>query len=173
MTITSPASARPSIRRSVRDVGMGLVPALAGLTAVLIAFTALPWINKGSSKFGEIATRLSEPGRYGNGWAQAYFVWLGWVLIGAGFTVAVLANLPVPKRQWFRIAGVVIAAAAIALTFAAIHLFNTPLVTYGDWIGLARSGFYTSMAGFLGIGIGAAFGVPLRRSGSGTGAPPA
>lgn len=173
MTIASSQPARRSLGRSVKGAGIGLVPALGGLAAVLIAFTTLPWINKGSSKFGEIASRLSEPGHYGNGWAQAYFVWLGWVLVGTAFVAAVLANLPVPKRQWFRIAGVVIAAAAIALTFAAIHLFNTPLVTYSDWIGLARSGFYTSLAGFLAIGLGAAFGLPLRRTDDGTDAPQA
>jgi hypothetical protein len=149
--------ARPPVR-----VGFGAVLASCGLIAVMLAFTTLAWFDKASAKFPEIHARLSDRSRYYNGWAQAYFGWLGWLLVAAVFLLACIANTSVRWSRWSRVAGAVLAAAAIGLTFRALNLFINSVPTYSDYLGHARSGFYTALAGFLVMGVGAAIGRPRR-----------
>jgi hypothetical protein len=148
---------RPTVR-----VGFGALVASAGLITVLVAFTMLAWFDKASSKFPEIATRLSDRSRYYNGWAQAYFGWLAWVLVALGFLVAFTANATLRRTRWFRVLGVVVAAVAIGITFRALNLFINSVPTYSDYLSHARAGFYTTLAGFFLIGVGAAMGRPRR-----------
>jgi hypothetical protein len=146
--------------RPTTKIGWGAALAVVGLIAVLVAFTMLAWYDRASAKFPEIDTRLSGSSRYYNGWAQTYFGWLAWVLAAVVFLVAFLASATRRRTAWFRFAGAVLALVAIGLTFRALNLFINSVPTYADYLRHARSGFYTALAGFFLMGLGAALGKP-------------
>jgi hypothetical protein len=136
---------------------------LAGIGAVLliISFTAVDWFsNGGPSQFNDIHDALSSNSRGATGLAQAYFSWLGWTLLVIVVLVAIAASLPSAASGPLRAFGAVVAAAAIAVTFFAIQVFDgTP---YTQYIKHASIGFYLAVAGFLLAGIGALCGPSNR-----------
>jgi hypothetical protein len=135
----------------------------AGIGGVLliIAFTAVDWISQGrSSSFGDIHDAMAANSDGATGVADAYFSWLGWVLVIAVLVVAIAATLPTPASGPLRALGAIIAAAAIALTFFAIQLSDG--LPYSSFIKHASVGFYLAIGGFLLAGIGALAG-PSRR----------
>jgi hypothetical protein len=143
-------------------VGWGALPACLGLIAVLIAYTLLPWFDRASAKFPEIDTRLSGASRHYNGWAQTYFGWLAWVLVGLVFLLAFAANASRRWTRWLRLLGAVLALVAIVLTLRSLNLFINSVPTYSDYLRHARSGFYITLAGFFVMGVGAAIARPRR-----------
>jgi hypothetical protein len=132
---------------------------LAGVGAVLlvIAFTAVDWFKNPSSGFRDIGDTLDAHSALAPGLADAYFSWLGWLLLVAVVAVAIAANLPTPASGPLRAFGAILAAAAMALTFFAIRLDSSgvPFTTY---LKNARVGFYLALVGFLVVGIGALIG---------------
>jgi hypothetical protein len=135
----------------------------AGIGAVLliISFTAVDWFsNGGPSHFGDIKDLIDGNSRGATGVADTFFSWLGWVLLIVVVIVAIAATLPSPASGPLQALGAVLAAAAIALTFFAIQIFDgTP---YSSYIKHASVGFYLALAGFLLAGIGALCGPSNR-----------
>ena len=144
-------------------IGYGALLATAGFIVVLLAFTLFAWLDKASATFSRIDEVLGGKGRLFNGWARAYFGWLAWVLAGLTFLTAFLASFPSRVAGWFRVAGAVLAAVSIALTFVSIKLFITNIPSYSQYLAHARWGFYLALAGFLVMGVGAAVGRPRAR----------
>jgi hypothetical protein len=145
---------------------------LIGTVLTVLSFTAVNWFDgPASSKFSRIHQVINAAVANGIGSppiARAYFSWLGWVLLAAAIVVALLAATPAIGGP-FRIAGVVVAVAAVALTFVAIKVFkdaavlNTEFRSYGSYLKHARRGFYLAVTGFVLIGIGAALGPSRER----------
>jgi hypothetical protein len=123
----------------------GLVLAVIGAALVVIAFTALKWLRKGSSgsffedtkdtTFSKIhdgfdkldkeiaSSGLSKyKGDLHEGVGPTYFGWLAWVLLAVTVVLAVLAVVPNPAAKLGRILGPIVALVAIGLTFWAIDL---------------------------------------------------
>ncbi len=158
--------------------GFGVVSAvLTGLGALLVilAFTALDWFGSGDvsgskSKFSDIHKVLGISGLkdLAQGPPKLYFGWLGWALLAAAALTALLAALPTLGAP-FRVIGVLVAVAAIVLTFLAIQLLKNngqvpgDLRGYSAWLKHARTGFYTAVAGFVLMGVGAAIGPSRSR----------
>src|SRR4051794_7775688 len=112
----APAAARPGV--------VGIVLAVLGAIAGIIAFTATKWYSDFGvgSKFGDIHKVLDHADGDAAGVAKAYFGWLAWVLLAVAVIVAVLANLPTPASGGLRAAGAVVALAGIGFTFWALKL---------------------------------------------------
>jgi hypothetical protein len=136
----------------------------AGIGGVLliIAFTAVDWFRDfgGPSHFSDVNNRLDASPNAAAGLADAYFSWLGWLLLIVGVVVAIAATLPSPASGPLRALGAVIAAAAIALTFFAIQLSDG--APYSQFIKHASIGFYLTLGGFLFVMIGALCGPSNR-----------
>jgi hypothetical protein len=158
------------------SLGFGVVGALiaaVGAVTVIVAFSALDWFTKNSitrgsnahTHFSDIHQLLNVADTIAAGTAKVYFAWLGWALLVVVAAFALLANLPSPLTNAFRIVGAIAAAAAIAVTFAAIKLVDTSAsaADYSDFLKHASIGFYAAVAGFLLIGVGAVVG-PTHRS---------
>jgi hypothetical protein len=148
----------------------GVVSALitvAGIVLVVVAFTAVNWFDgKGSSHFHDIHKVLSTPGigRFTSTLSPPYFSWLGWVLLAAAGVTALLAAVPATGAA-FRIIGLLVGLAAVAITFIALKFFNShgheissQFGGYSDYIKHASTGFYLAAGGFLLMAIGAAIG---------------
>jgi hypothetical protein len=176
-----PAAMGPETTRMARlDPGpserFGVVSAvLTGLGAllVIVAFTALNWFPKNvvagsSSKFSDIHKALGLIGGLAEGPAKLYFSWLGWALLAAAAVTALLAALPAVGAP-FRVIGVLVAVAGIAMTFVAIHLLKSSdqvpssYNSYSGWLKHARIGFYVALAGFALMAVGAATGPSRSR----------
>jgi hypothetical protein len=162
-----PAAMGPETTRMARlDPGpslafgvLGTVIAAVGAVLVVLAFTMLDWLTRGSeadSHFRTIHRVLTRDAVPAAGTAKLYFSWLGWALLVAVVVFALLANLPSPLTNAFRVIGALGAAAAIAVTFVAIKLADGP--AYSEYLKHARIGFYVAVGGFLLIGIGALVG---------------
>jgi hypothetical protein len=135
----------------------------AGIGAVLliISFTAVDWFSGGGpTTFGDIKDSLDANSNGATGLAQAYFSWLGWTLLVLVVLIAIAASLPSPASGPLRALGAVLAAAAIALTFFAIQIFDG--TSYSEYLKHASIGFYLAIAGFLLAGIGALCGPSNR-----------
>lgn len=176
-----PATMGPETTRMARlDPGpsqsFGLVSAVLtglGTLLVVLAFTALDWygengVSGSDSKFSDIHKALDRVGDFAQGPAKLYFSWLGWALLAAAAITALVAALPTVGAP-FRVIGVLVAIAAIVLTFLSIQLIknNDTLPEayrgYGTWLKHARIGFYVAVAGFVLIGVGAAAGPSRTR----------
>lgn len=134
----------------------GTVMALLGGILVVVSFTAVNWRSDSNSGFGDIHDGLNSIGNRANGFASAYFGWLGWVFLVLVVVAGVLSSVPTPALRVTRIIGTVAGFAAAGLTFLAIDLVDG--VTYTHYLKDARLGFYFAVAGFLLAGIGAAIG---------------
>jgi hypothetical protein len=167
-----PAAMGPETTRMARlDPGPGLafgvlgtVIAAVGAVLVVLSFTVLDWLTRGSepdSHFRTIRRVLSRDAVPAAGPAKLYFSWLGWALLVAVVVFALLANLPSPLTNAFRVIGALGAAAAIAVTFVAIKLADGP--AYSEYLKHARIGFYVAVGGFLLVGIGALVGPARER----------
>lgn len=176
-----PATMGPETTRMARlDPGpsqrFGLVGAvLTGLGALLVvlAFTALDWYGKNGlsgsqSRFSDIHKALDQIGDFAQSPAKLYFGWLGWVLLAAAAVTALIAALPTVGMP-FRVLGVLVAIAAVVLTFLSIQLVKNDQAVekafrgYGAWLKHGRLGFYTAIAGFVLMGVGAAIGPSRTR----------
>jgi hypothetical protein len=155
---------------------VGSVIAAVGAALIVISFTVLDWFTKNSITIGSNAhTHFSDIHKVldvvdnsqsisATGTAKLYFSWLGWALLVVVALFALLANLPSPLTMAYRIVGAIGAAAAIAVTFAAIKLVNSSPVTasYGDFLKHTSTGFYLAVGGFVLLGVGAMVG-PAHR----------
>jgi hypothetical protein len=142
---------------------VGATFAGVGLVLLIIAFTAVPWFTNSvgtQSHFGDLHDLVDARSASATGVADAYFSWLGWVLVIATVVIAIVATLPSPASGPLRALGAVLAAAAIALTFFAIQIFDG--TAYSDYIKHASVGFYLAIGGFLLAGIGALCGPSSR-----------
>jgi hypothetical protein len=159
----------PTQERRVRGVSglrfgfVGALVALVGAALVVIAFTTLSWLKPDDSTFAKIDQRLAGSHLSVSGFAQAYFSWLGWVLVGVVFVVALVANLPNLRMAMLRPIGFLLALVAIGLTFWAIKFTTSAYPTYLDYLRLQRLGFYFTVGGFLITGVGALFGAKRPR----------
>ncbi len=131
----------------------GTVLALLGGILAVVAFTAVNWFSGSNTTFGDISDRL---GGNANGFATAYFGWLGWVFLVVAVVAGVLSSVPTPALRVFRIVGTVVGFAGAGLTFLAIDLANG--TSYSQYIEHARLGFYFAVIGLALAGIGAAIG---------------
>ncbi|HZZ96246.1 MAG TPA: hypothetical protein VFE19_04505 [Jatrophihabitantaceae bacterium] len=158
----------PAKQRRVRGVSglrfgyIGALVAVVGTVLVVLAFTTLSWLRQHDSTFAKIHERLGGDHLFVNGFTQAYFSWLGWVLVGVVFVVALAANLPYPRIAMLRPIGFLLALVAIGLTFWAIKFTTSTYPTYFDYLRLQRAGFYFAVGGFLITGVGALFGAKRR-----------
>lgn len=189
-----PAAATPYVPpRRRRGLGIvGVVLAVFGAVAVLLAFVAFPWYRRigndpvfppaHRSTFGELHQRLeliqdnlrSLPSRSDVhlGVAPDYFSWLGWLLFGVVLALALLAVLPIPGAAIFRVLGLLAGLAGVAFTLWAIVQFRVTGATaqqlgarapgYVDWISRSYVGAWLALGGFLLLAIAAATG-PRRK----------
>lgn len=149
------------VRPERRGVGVvGVVFALAGLAAGLIALLALQWFagfgSVNAGKFNHIHRTIDQLGGASTGVGKAYFDWLAWTLLIAGTVLALLANIPTPASPGLRILGALVGLAGIGFTFWGIQFVHGP--AYTEFLKHARVGFYVMLAGFLLITIGALIG---------------
>ncbi|MDP9118049.1 MAG: hypothetical protein M3O28_12475 [Actinomycetota bacterium] len=147
----------------------GAVSALftaVGTVFLVLAFTVTNWFKSSpdASHLRDVhhVLTLISPSPI----AKAYFGWLAWVLLVAAVVAALLAATPTIATP-FRVLGVVIAAAGIGLTFAAIHLYSGGApnsLSYGTYLRNARLAFYLAIVGFIVVGIGAGIGPRQERT---------
>ncbi|MDT4928397.1 MAG: hypothetical protein QOF92_1264 [Pseudonocardiales bacterium] len=138
---------------------VGAAIAVVGAALVVVAFTALNWFKgNGSSKVSDIHKVLDgAPSNTVSGLANAYFSWLGWVLLALAAIIAIAANAPSPASGALRGVGVVVGLGAAVLTLFAIKLSSGgPDLT--AYLKDGRVGFYATLAGFVLIAVGAAIG---------------
>ena len=176
-----PGTMGPDTTRMARlDPGpsqsFGLVGAVLtglGTLLVVLAFTALKWygdngVSGSGSKFSDIHKALDQVGDFAQSPAKLYFSWLGWALLAAAAITALVAALPAVGAP-FRVIGVLVAIAAIVLTFLSIQLIKNndalphAFRGYGTWLKHARVGFYAAVAGFALMAVGAVVGPSRTR----------
>ncbi len=159
-----PPTREPRVRgvSGLRFGFLGALVALVGAVLVLVAFTTVTWLKYNDSTFAKIDHRLAGSHTSASGFTQAYFSWLGWVLVGVVFAVAFAANMPSARMAILRPIGFLLALVAIGLTLWAIKFTNSKYPTYFDYLRLERLGFYFAIGGFLVIGVGALFGAKRR-----------
>lgn len=139
---------------------VGIIIAVIGIAAVVVAFVALKWIE-GGAKFSDLHDLFSHPSPGGNGLSDAYFSWLAWALLVAVGLVALAANLPTPVSPALRVLGLVLGIGAAVVTLFAIKITSDG-PGLGEYLKHADPGFWVAMAGFVVAGIGAVIG-PQRR----------
>ena len=110
--------------------------ALVGAGLVATSFTALDWLKRKDSTFTDIHNRFAGIHPWFSGFTQAYFSWLGWLLLGVVLAVALAANLPVPTLAVLRPIGFLLALVSIGLTFWAIKFTSSVRPTYFDYLRL-------------------------------------
>jgi len=128
----------------------GLVFAVAGGAAGIIAFTALNWFKgPGKSHFSDVRdfVKIAHINHVDTGIGYVYFRWLAWVLLAAAVVLAILACLPSPASAGLRVLGALVSLAGIGLTFWAIEFAHGQ--AYSKFIKDARVGFYVTLAAFL------------------------
>jgi hypothetical protein len=149
----APAGSGPGI--------VGIVLALIGAVAGIIAFTATDWYDgRGDAKFGDVHDVVKEGGERAAGLAKAYFGWLAWVLLAVAVIAAIAACLPSPAAPVLRIVGAVVALAGIALTIFALKLNKNGDPSFSEWLKHAAKApsLYLILGGFLLILIGSVMG---------------
>jgi hypothetical protein len=130
-----------------------------GGVLLVIAFTAVDWYQQ--SSFSDLHALFKNANSDQEaGLADAYFSWLGWIMLIVVVVVGIAATLPTPASGPLRALGAIIAAAAIAVTFFSIQLSSG--VAYSSFIKHASVGFYLALGGFLLAGIGALTGPSNR-----------
>jgi hypothetical protein len=160
-------------RRSLGVVG--IVLAVLGTAAAVIAFTATNWFDGGRSRFGDVHDALDQIDRAhaANSVSVAYFGWLAWVLLGVAAAAALLGNVPSAASAPLRVIGALVAVGGIVVTFLAVKLISKDAVARaagapdGYWQYLKHAAKapagYLAVGGFLLIMIGALVG-PRRRA---------
>ncbi|MGN6608583.1 MAG: hypothetical protein ACTHMS_16430 [Jatrophihabitans sp.] len=153
-----PSGARPGA--AGRSLGIvALVLTVLGAAAVVVGFTALNWFTGSDrSHFSDIGKVTKALGDQANSFSDAYFHWLGWVLLAVAAVVAVVAALPSGFAAAARTLGVLIGLAAAGATVWALKFEGTGGPAFSEYIKHARAGFYVAGGGFLLIAIGAAVG---------------
>ena len=150
-----------------RPGAVGIVLAVLGAIAGIIAFTATNWFDGGDAKFSDLHDGLTALDKAGmaNGLSVQYFGWLAWTLLAVAAAAAIFANLPTPANVPLRIVGAVVAAAGIVLTFIAIKLISKSAGSgapdgYGEYIKHAAKApsLYLAVGAFLLILIGSLLG---------------
>jgi len=137
---------------------VGIVLALVGAVAGIIAFTATKWYSDlGRAHFSDVhkITKIAEA--HTPGIAKAYFSWLAWVVLIVAVLVAIAANLPSGASPGLRAVGAIVALAGIGLTFWALKLSSGG---YGQYVKHAAKApsLYLVVGGFLLILIGSLMG---------------
>ena len=142
------AYVQPRARRGVGVVG--IVLAVAGGVAGVIAFTSLDWF-KGprQSHFSDVHdwVHVAHVLHIDPAVSYMYFNWLGWVLLAAAVALALLANLPSPASAGLRVSGALAGLAGIGLTVWAIDYAHH--AAYSEFLKSARLGFYVTLGAFL------------------------
>ena len=160
----------PTPERRVRGVSglrfgfVGALVALVGAVLVVLAFTTLSWLKQDDSTFAKIDHRLAGSHIAVSGYAQAYFSWLGWVLLGVVLRRGRRGQpaRSAEPRSCARSAScsALVGDRADVLGDQVHHLDSTrPISTTCACNAL---GFYFTVGGFLVIGIGALFGAKRR-----------
>jgi hypothetical protein len=139
----------------------GIVLAVLGAIAGIIAFTATRWFSDFplGGKFPRVHDVLDSAGPAAAGVAKAYFGWLAWVLLAVAVISALLATFPNPLAGVMRIVGALVALAGIGFTFWGIKLVSDR-TGYGEYLkhALKAPAFYLAVGGFLLVAIAALLG---------------
>ena len=150
-----------------RGIGIvGLVLAVAGAVAGVIALTALKWFTSlnqvgGKAHFSDIHKLIQNVvGSNATGFGKAYFSWVAWALLAAAVVFAIVANLPTPASGLFRALGVIFSLAGIGLSFWGIDFAHH--IGYSDFIKHATVGFYVFLGAFVLTLIGSVIPAPVR-----------
>lgn len=129
---------------------VGLVIATVGGVAGVLAFTAVDWF-KGprQSHFSDVHdwVKIARIYHVDTAVSYLYFSWLGWVLLAAAVTLALLACLPSPASGGLRVLGALVSLAGIGLTFWSVEYAHGE--AYTEFIKIARVGFYLTLGAFL------------------------
>jgi hypothetical protein len=154
---------------------VGIVLAVVGAVAGIIAFTATNWYDgSGRSHFSNLHDAVNQLDRLhaAAGLASIYYGWLAWTLLAVGTVAAMLANLPSPASAALRVVGALVGVAGVVFTFLAIRLISKGAVassagapnSYSEYLKHAAKApsLYLAAGGFLLITIGALIG-PRRR----------
>jgi len=122
-----PSSARPSPRPGIG----GIVVALLGAIAGVIAFTATHWFSgKGDSSFSKIHDAIKQIDRVhaANALSVQYFSWLAWALLAVGVVTAVAGNLPGSASSVLRAISALVGLAGIVLTLFSVKFISDDAV---------------------------------------------
>ena len=144
-----PATSGYSTRPPGPGLGIvGIVLAVLGAAAGVVALTALKWFSTlGRAHFNDIHKLTNSLGSEANGFGKAYFGWLAWVLLAVAVVLAIAANLPTPASSALRAVGAVVGLAGIGLSFLGIKFANN--TSYSQFIKHANVGFYVLLGAFL------------------------
>lgn len=188
MTLSQPPTASDRFvtgRRAPRRPNVtALLLAGVGVALVALAYTVLDWFRaetdgsfpvSGSSHFGDVLSLVTHAEEQTRGIvgaapvARVYFSWFAWVLFAVVVACTALACLPNRFSTVAGLVGIVLAAAAIGLTFSALQLIEVrddayaPFgLNYGDYFGHAQLGFWFTVAGYLLLGAAALVGPPRK-----------
>jgi hypothetical protein len=152
---------------------VGAAVAVVGAVLLVVAFTAVSWFSGdggtgGSSSFSNVHQALDQVPGLREVTANAYFSWLGWVLLVVAVGAALVANVPTIGPP-FRVIAPIVALGSIVVTFVAIKLLKDSDQLGSDYQGYttylkhASTGFYLAVAGFVLVGVGALIGPRNRR----------
>jgi hypothetical protein len=162
-----PASSTYAGPAPARGVGIvGLVLAVLGAVAGIIALTALKWFTSlnqvaGHAHFSDIHKLIDNSiGPNATGFGKAYFSWVAWALLAVAVVFAIIANLPTPGASAFRALGAVASLAGIGLSFWGIDFAHH--TGYSDFIKHATVGFYVFLGAFVLTLVGSVIPAPIR-----------
>jgi len=146
---------------------VGIVLAVLGAVAGVIAFTATNWYQQtiGDSKFSDVHDIVKQGGDRAAVVAKAYFGWLAWVLLAVAVVAAIIACLPSPAAPALRVVGALVAVAGIVLTILALKINKHGSPSFSEWFKHAAKApsLYLVLGGFVLIGVGALMG-PRRNT---------
>ena len=139
---------------------IGLVVTLVGVVLVLIAYLTGTWLSDpsgelGSFDFGAVRHAITtDTSGDVPGLVNAYFSWLAWLLLAAMVVLFGIAYVPSSQDTAFRVAGLLVVGAAVALTFASVAQFGglSNYLHYED-----GAGFWLAVSGYVGVAIGGVF----------------
>jgi len=150
----------------------GLLLVAAGAVLIVLSYYTFDWYGVGrgadsapETTFGNLRASIDQFG--GARAAEVYFDWLAWVLLIAVILLGAVANVESRLTDLARIAGFVVGAAGIAVTYYALLQYSDAQADAGaarhNPLFNASWGLMTVLLGYALAAIGAVLG-PRRRS---------